>query len=185
MKKHNEGYALVLVLVVITVLCLVAMAMTAASLKNLQNQQKSIERMEVKYAAQGEIEKAVSILEKKFKTEDTIAFSQDALNTTFGGIIDEVTASYQKIGEDSNGNPFDPSLDYDYILLTLKAREQAQLVDTTVIECTVVYEMKITGSINNTNVLSISKGGIGWQCVSYTITENIPDPTTEVGGGAG
>lgn len=63
MKKHDEGYALVLVLVVITVLCLVAMAMMAASLKNLTNQQSSIERMQAKYQAQGEIEKVIAALE--------------------------------------------------------------------------------------------------------------------------
>lgn len=56
MKKHNEGYTLVLVLVVMVVLCLVSVSVMTFSLRNLQNQQASVERMQAKYAAEGEIE---------------------------------------------------------------------------------------------------------------------------------
>lgn len=63
MKKHNEGYALVLVLVVLTVLGLVAAFILSFSLKNLQNQQASVEQMQDRYAAEGEIEKVIAQLE--------------------------------------------------------------------------------------------------------------------------
>ena len=59
MKKHDEGYALVLVLVVMIVISLVAATVLTFSLRNLQNQQKSIQRMEDKYAAQGMVESCV------------------------------------------------------------------------------------------------------------------------------
>ena len=62
MRKHNDGYALVLVLVVMVVLCLVALALMSNSLRNLQSQQKSIERMEDKYAAEGAVEIVVAEL---------------------------------------------------------------------------------------------------------------------------
>lgn len=64
MKKHNEGYVLPFVLVVLVVVCLVAVSLLTASLDNLKRQQASIDRMEAKYAAQGEIEKLVAGLEK-------------------------------------------------------------------------------------------------------------------------
>lgn len=62
MKKHDEGYVLAFVLVVMVVLCLVALSIMSISLRNLQNQQASIQRMEDKYAAQGAIEKVVAEL---------------------------------------------------------------------------------------------------------------------------
>lgn len=64
MRKHNDGYALVLVLVVMVVLCLVALALMSNSLRNLQSQQKSIERMEDKYAAEGAVEILIAKLGK-------------------------------------------------------------------------------------------------------------------------
>lgn len=62
MRKHNEGYALPFVLVVMTVLALVATSMMTLALRNLQNQRTSVERMQDRYAAEGEIEKVVAKL---------------------------------------------------------------------------------------------------------------------------
>lgn len=62
MKKHNEGYTLVLVLVVILVLAACATAVLSFSVQNLKTQQRMVERMQAKYAAQGEIEKIVGQL---------------------------------------------------------------------------------------------------------------------------
>ena len=56
MKKHDEGYALILVLIVLTVLGLMASFMLSFSLQNVQTQQKYINRMQDQYAAAGEIE---------------------------------------------------------------------------------------------------------------------------------
>ena len=57
MKKHNEGYSLVLVLVVLVLMSLVASFILSVSLKNLQSQTAAVSRMEDKYAATGAIEK--------------------------------------------------------------------------------------------------------------------------------
>ena len=56
MKKHNEGYTLVLVLVVMLVLTTVATAILTFSVSNLKNQQGMVDRMEAKYAAMGALE---------------------------------------------------------------------------------------------------------------------------------
>ena len=65
MKKHDEGYALALVLVVLTVLCIVALSMMSVSLSNVTRQQATLQRMQEKYDAQGEIEKVVARLENR------------------------------------------------------------------------------------------------------------------------
>lgn len=165
MKKHNEGYALVLVLVVITVLCLVAMVMMAASLKNLQNQQSSIARMEAKYEAQGEIEKVIANLNTKISEINTMieqtasAMSvTDFISHVTDGLCPETvtgTLTYKTLAE------ADP-----YLLLTLKTSS----FDVNV-QCTI----RITGTITkNSENYDISNPK--WEYVSYTITE---------GGGAG
>ena len=56
MKKHDEGYALILVLIVLTVLGLMASFMLSFSLQNVQTQRKYIDRMQDQYTAAGEIE---------------------------------------------------------------------------------------------------------------------------------
>ena len=68
MRRHNEGYALVLVLVVLIVLSLLSTFLMSASLRNLESQQSSLTQMQDRYTAQGEIEKIVGQL----KTEDTL-----------------------------------------------------------------------------------------------------------------
>lgn len=62
MRKHDEGYALPLVLVVMVVICLISSTILSFSLKNLQSQSASVERMTDKYQAQGEIEKVIAEL---------------------------------------------------------------------------------------------------------------------------
>lgn len=64
MKRNDEGYVLILVLVVMIVLSLVAASVLTVSLRNLQNQQASLERMQDKYTAQGRIEQKVSEITK-------------------------------------------------------------------------------------------------------------------------
>lgn len=70
MKKHDEGYVMILVLVVMIVMGLVTASILTFSLRNLQNQQLSIERMADKYAAQGKIEEYLAVVENKLKVEN-------------------------------------------------------------------------------------------------------------------
>jgi type II secretory pathway pseudopilin PulG len=58
-KKHDEGYALVFVLVVVLVLSGIAIALMTGALRNLQAQNAAIERMQDKYVAEGMIEVAM------------------------------------------------------------------------------------------------------------------------------
>lgn len=73
MRKHNEGYVLVLVLVVLIVLCLFSTAILTGAQRNLQAQMSSLAYMEDKYRAQGEIEKFVTKLEALAEAEPLYA----------------------------------------------------------------------------------------------------------------
>lgn len=65
MKKQDDGYVLVLVLVVMVVLGIVSAGLMTLGLSNLKSQRASVQRMEDKYAAMGQIEKAEAALRQK------------------------------------------------------------------------------------------------------------------------
>ncbi len=92
-QRRDGGYALVFVLVVIVVLCLVASSMLSVSLRNLQNQQTSIERMQDEYAAQGAIEQVVSQLcatESFTKEEPSIDSLEKAIQKKINDLCHDV-----------------------------------------------------------------------------------------------
>lgn len=85
MKKHDEGYVLVYVTVVLLVFCLVATTILTGALNNLRNQQNAIAKMEDQYAAAGEIEKVIAVLngtaaDKVFTCSETVEISWDETN---------------------------------------------------------------------------------------------------------
>lgn len=102
MKKHNEGYALALVLVVLTVLCLVALSMMSAALANINRQQATLLRMEEKYEAQGQIEIVMGRLEKDLQVSrimDTIPISQEMVETACNGTDVHITENLTRSGD--------------------------------------------------------------------------------------
>lgn len=94
MKKHDEGYTLVLVLVVLVVICLVATSVMTSALQNLKRQEASIARMQDKYEAQGKMERIVTELEAQVSgtVNGTYVFSKNVMQAivrdqgTFGQI---------------------------------------------------------------------------------------------------
>lgn len=65
MKKHDEGYALLLVVVTLLVLAIMSAALMSMGVRNLKNQKASLEQMVDKYDAQGEVEKVAAKLSQK------------------------------------------------------------------------------------------------------------------------
>lgn len=63
MKKHNEGYTLVLVMIVLVILCLLSTYILSFSLKNISTQKAAVLRTQDQYAAMGEIEATVAKLQ--------------------------------------------------------------------------------------------------------------------------
>lgn len=87
MKKHDEGYSLLLVVVVILVLSILSAALMTAAVSNVKGQRASINRMKDKYAAQGEVEMLVA----KLSQENTITLSEtdDFKTKLAAGISDD------------------------------------------------------------------------------------------------
>ena len=63
MKKRNEGYTLVLVMIVLVILCLLSAYILSFSLKNINTQKTAALRMQDQYAVMGEIEATVTNLQ--------------------------------------------------------------------------------------------------------------------------
>lgn len=63
MKKHDEGYVLAYVVVIMAVLTTIALSVMSVSLSNLQKQRAEVERMQDKYAAEGDIEQVIARLD--------------------------------------------------------------------------------------------------------------------------
>ena len=60
MKKHDEGYVLAYVTVVLLLFCLIATGILTGAMKNMTNQQDTIQRMKDRYAAEGIIQQVIS-----------------------------------------------------------------------------------------------------------------------------
>jgi len=77
MIRKNEGYALPFVLVVSIVMCLIAVAVMSFSLDNLQAQQNSIQRMQAKYEATGQIEQLIAQILQANAENSEAGYRQD------------------------------------------------------------------------------------------------------------
>lgn len=93
MKKHNEGYTLPLVLVVMIVMCLIAVSVMSVALHNLQTQKASVARMQDKYVAQGEIEKAVARIEHGLVSPPALYAAADVNVGTTQGEIQQIISN--------------------------------------------------------------------------------------------
>ena len=94
--KQNDGYALPFVLVVSVVICIIATTVMTFSLNNLQSQQKTIERMQAKYAASSLVEEIVAATQSEQEVE--IYFDEQDEIT-----IGEKTVKITTIGTSNNG----------------------------------------------------------------------------------
>ena len=87
MKKHDEGYALVFVLIVMTVLSTVALTLMTGAMRNLEAETTSVAQMQDKYLAQGEIEKVVALILEHRELPKTVAGDLDAAREKVTEII--------------------------------------------------------------------------------------------------
>ena len=95
MRKHNEGYTLVLVLVVLIVLALLSTLILTGAQRNLEAQWSSVEHMQDKYQAQAEIEKVQAKLEALLAnnvTEPILLKDDSAIDITVTALDKKVEA---------------------------------------------------------------------------------------------
>ena len=83
MKKHNEGYTLVLVLMVMVILSLLSASILTAAMQNLKFQETSAQRMSDTYAVEGELEKVTARLETALNsgTAEVVLWDADETGT--------------------------------------------------------------------------------------------------------
>ena len=151
MRKHNEGYALVLVLVTMVVLSLVSLALMSVGLRNLKSQKAVGERMVDKYAAQGQIEIILANLSQpvekeaapKAETPDTGEMTEeesndlkDRLNTYVSDWVKEQTGVAAEEITLSDENNYSCTV-------SLKATEGAVQI-----ECQLILSGKVTENTN-------------------------------------
>ena len=72
MKKHDEGYVMLLVVVVILVLSIVSASLMSITVANLKNQRNSVKRMQEKYSAQGALEKEIAKIQSSIPEKETV-----------------------------------------------------------------------------------------------------------------
>ena len=70
MKRHQEGYVLLYVVVVIAVMSIVAVAVASGAMSNMRAQEASIRRMQEQYTALGYIEELAAQIQEKRSIDD-------------------------------------------------------------------------------------------------------------------
>ena len=138
MRKHEEGYTLVMVLIVMLIMCSVAISVLSVSAANLQKQKDSLARMQDKYDAQGKLEQICIKVEEQLKFN---GFSNERLNSAVANIGEGVAVSEELAYRN------EPGQSEDYLCFSLTVQS-----GTVQINC----EFRITGNIT----ASVSEPGL-------------------------
>lgn len=93
MKKHDEGYVLAYVTVILLLFCLIATGILTGAMKNMTNQQDTIQRMKDRYAAEGMIQKAIVMIKNNQNPGEMKEFAED-------GITVITVLSSEQVGEE-------------------------------------------------------------------------------------
>lgn len=166
MRKRNEGYALVLVLVVLVVLCILSSYILTFSLRNLNYQKASASRLQEQYTAAGEIEVAVGYLQefvKRIPQGVALAAAVDQVN----GKVVLTTQGENPISIEVLGTA---KLEGDRLNLALVSSSESVQID-----CTLRFEALASRIPAEENLYSLTNL-TGVEYVSYKIS------TVEKGG---
>ena len=149
MRKHNEGYVLVLVLVVLIVLCLFSTAILTGAQRNLQAQMNSVADMRNKYEAQGEIEEYV------------VSFLELAENVSEEDEEGILLASYKIDGFEVQVDPDNKKL---VLIAEVGEEQRVQVVCTYTLACDIILKDE-----DETGAFTV-KGYKGMTCTSCEIS---------------
>lgn len=176
MKKHDEGYVLAMVMCVIAVLAVVASAMLSVALQNVKTQKAAVERMQEKYAAEGQLEIVRAALENIETQPVNATLQAEQVKTK---IIDTIKANakliketgdwyYKQQGEILN------ILEFNSPTLTIQTNSDSKSGDSVVI-CEIVLTGK--AEANGTNQFKITINNVDFQSYEAT-TETVPEDST-------
>lgn len=158
MRKYNEGYTLVFVMVVLLVIGLLATAILSFSVQNLKNQHASIDRMTAEYEAAARIEKYAAKLEH--------AIEEKRNNPNPATDDDNAVISYNFNLLENELTNDDPELKVEFRDVSIKLTSQSGSVG---IECEIFFvasdAVRIQNGYTLTNCTDIRIG-------AYTISSN-------------
>ena len=136
MKKRQEGYVLVYVLIVIVLLALIGSTVCAISVRNLKAQQSSLARAQASYKAEGQVELALGTIAaasdvtgwkvSAVKDADNAAIKAAALTDFIAWLEAELRPDFPDF--ETTPDQTAPDDDAMYILVTLTARVDTQQV---------------------------------------------------------
>ena len=140
MKKHDEGYVMLLVVVVILVLSIVSASLMSMTVANLKNQRNSVDRMQEKYSAQGELEKEIAKFQSRIPADEEeiqiTSLEKQPAECTLEAVKTWIKANIEAEIKEENFLPPDELGTFHYTVL-LPAE-----TDTMEISC----ELKLTGT---------------------------------------
>ena len=174
MKKHNDGYTLILVLVVMVVLCLVAVSILSVAASNWKKQQDSVARMQAKYEAQGRIEQIFATLQSEFESRTTAeSFGQadlDLLNQ-----IKDDDETTHKIVECAKILPYEDNK--NYIRIEVDAYSPMQDGQYVCVSCELMLQPEtgnitvVPGDQNSDDLYWIEKPVLSYSAYEITVIE--------------
>lgn len=173
MKKHDEGYALLLVVVTLLVLAIMSAALMSMGVRNLKNQKASLEQMVDKYDAQGEMEIKVAKIEAKIAAKPDFTIEADAtVNNASSAVEKWITelGLWSDIDQASLSITEEGIFSCEIPLTAKSASEKTQI--SCVLELTGTVETKtITeeGSTEQKTTYEVKFGGLNY--TSYNISE--------------
>ena len=189
MRKHDEGYALVLVLVVMVVLSIAATSLMSVGLRNLKGQQAVGERMVDKYAAQGDIEIILAKLSQPL--EKDISGSEDSGETAETDpqkIFENRLKTYVSDWVKEQSGVTDTEVTLQENAKQSEANEYSCTIalnatkDTAIIECQLSLKGKITETIDGYGKTTIKIEPEEPKYLSYVISHTAATEPAEGGG---
>ena len=175
MKKHDEGYTLVLVVVIILVLGIMSAALMSLTVTNLRNQRNSVNRMQEKYSAQGAVEIAVAELEAQIEEKLVEIPADEKIEIPYqSGAEDEayplaaVTQWIELMGLTSESDPNSVKIDGETFSFEIPKTVKSETGKTQV-----DFVLKVTGNVKEED------------SSADTDLPTEPDPETETPGDTG
>ena len=150
MKKHDEGYVLALVMVVLLVICIVATSMMTIAMQGLKEQKQSVQQMQDRYAAEGQIEKFVALLEQAKGTDVNLSLQNADGNVQLLVAGEEAIRLEGTVG-----------LSGDVCTVNIKVVQGSVQVDC---------HLKLMGSFDSNGTI---QGLTSWEYLSYKVTSGV------------
>ena len=122
-RKDTGGYALLYVMVAVVVVCAVVMAVCSTALDNLAAQRSSVERMQAKYAAQGDVAQLAAAETEEgiceIQLEETPSCEKIIDDAEADGVLNDAIQAFAGEIDDISAEIKDISIEDDHITMQI------------------------------------------------------------------